>query len=102
MFTRLSDHLVPVKSEEYPNGQGRDINNTPEIWDKDIISGNRLKILVCCNVNFDPEFLEVYLISKYKLRYGCYPKYNKNNARPFNRSPLADSIINYTEFLLNL
>jgi len=102
VFTRLFDHLVPVKSEEYPNGQGDKINNTPDIWDKEISSGRRLKILICCNVNFDPELLEVYLIAKYKLKYGCYPKYNKSTAKPFNKKSLADSIINYTEFLLNL
>lgn len=100
IFTRLCDHLVPKLSEEYPYGQVN--NNTPEIWNNEINTNRNLKIFVCSNINFDPELLEVYLIARYKLKYGCYPKYNRETAKPFNRKSLFDSIINYTDFIMGL
>ncbi|SHH87600.1 hypothetical protein SAMN02745135_02509 [Caloranaerobacter azorensis DSM 13643] len=100
LFSRLFDHLVPKRSEEYPNGQKK--NNTPEIWNNDIKTGKNLKIFVCCNINFDPELLEIYLIARYKLKYGHTPKYNKDNAKPFSKKLLLNSIIDYTDFLMRL
>ena len=68
IFTRLCDHLVPKLSEKCPYGQVN--NNTPEIWNNEIKANKNLKIFVCSNINFDPELLEIYLISRYKLKYG--------------------------------
>lgn len=98
IFTRLFDHIVPKLSEEYPRGQVN--NNTPEIWDDELNVNRNLKIIVCVNINFDPELLEVYLISRYKLKYGHYPKYNKETAKPFIKKSSFDSFVNYTNFLI--
>ncbi|SHJ21979.1 hypothetical protein [Lutispora thermophila] len=100
VFTRLFDHLVPELSENYPYGQV--YNNTPEIWNNEIIKSRNLKIFICSNINFDPELLEVYLIARYKLKYGYYPRYNRETARPFARKPLFDSIIVYTDFIMGI
>jgi len=90
IFTKLFDLLVPKCSEEYPRGQRS--NNTPEVWNNEIKVNKNLKIVVCANISFDPELLKAYLLDKYNLKYGYYPKYNKKVPRQVIEEALFDNI----------
>jgi len=90
VFTRLFDHFVPKRSEEYPRGQVN--NNTPEIWNNEIKMNRNLKIVVCTNINFNPESLKTHLLNKYKLKYGYYPKYTEKVPKQVSEETLFDNI----------
>ena len=78
VLVRLFDHLVPVKSDEFPKGQPSSINNTPGIWNEYLKINRRIKVIILMNMDYGKSVeLETYLLNLCFDNYHRLPKYNK-------------------------
>ena len=57
---RLFDRLIPKSYNPQEN-------NVPEIWNKYLSQGKKVKCVYFYDLSFDPEILEYYLLDEYKI-----------------------------------
>ncbi len=78
VLVRLFDHLVPVKSDEFPNGQPKSINNTPGIWDKYLRLNKKLKLMILMNMDYGlARKIEKDLLDACYMNFHELPKFNR-------------------------
>jgi len=70
---RILDRMIPKRLNQ--------MNNVPQIWDNYISQGKKVKCTFVYDLDYDPEILESFLLSKFTAQYGTLPKYNKREPR---------------------
>jgi hypothetical protein len=70
---RILDRMIPKRLNQ--------MNNVPQIWDNYISQGKKVKCTFVYDLDYDPEILESFLLSKFTAQYGTLPKYNKRGPR---------------------
>jgi len=69
----ILDRMIPKRLNQ--------MNNVPQIWDNYLSQGKKVKCTFVYDLDYDPEILESFLLSKYTAQYGSLPKYNKRGPR---------------------